>query len=239
MKLDRKKCRPYAAQALKAPKNSGLLHAEQIEYIIRTAVRVINHHKVLVLYVYPREKAAEGDLLPKFTVFQGRDDFVTLDRREDGTTAWRVSAFDNLGGLWRFSQKCAFYALEDEEKIQKFFGEKEIKGLYSLAMAQYKIQQRKQKERQRLKERRIVERMEALPPLPRTLKKWVHCSIMPAYFFYDYKKSGKTVKGICTSCGKEVEVARQCHLVKIFCVKLRDNSGYFGLIVLLHRLLPI
>ena len=92
MKLDRRKCRKYADRELKIPKSNGLLYAEQIGYIIRTAVRGIDHHRVLILYVYPQEDVMEGDFRPKFTVFQGRDDFVTLARKEDGTAAWRVSA---------------------------------------------------------------------------------------------------------------------------------------------------
>ena len=65
MKLDRRKCRKFAERDLNIPRGNGLLYAQQIEYIIRTAVRVIDHHKVLVLYVYSREEAAEGDFSGK------------------------------------------------------------------------------------------------------------------------------------------------------------------------------
>lgn len=50
MKLDRRKCRRHAAVELKIPKSNGLLYAEQIEYLIRTAVKVIDHHRVLVCW---------------------------------------------------------------------------------------------------------------------------------------------------------------------------------------------
>ena len=49
MKLDRRKCRKYADRNLKIPKSNGLLYAEQIKYIIRTAVKVIDHHRVLAV----------------------------------------------------------------------------------------------------------------------------------------------------------------------------------------------
>ena len=217
MKLDRRKCRPYAAQALKISKNNGLLCAEQIEHIICTAVRIIDHHKVLVLYVYSREKAAMGEFLPEFTVFQGKDDFVTLARKEDGTTTWRLSAFEDLGRGWPFRSGCAFFSPKDEERVQGFLRGKEKGGLYSLARAQSRIQQQKRMDRQRLRERRIMERMETLPPLPQDMAEWVHYYVMPAYFFYDYKKGAKDVEGICSSCGKATAIAGARHNKKGVC----------------------
>ena len=211
MKLDRRKCRKYADRELKIPKSNGLLYAEQIGYIIRTAVRVIDHHRVLILYVYPQEDVTEGDFRPKFTVFQGRDDFVTLARKEDGTAAWRVSAFDDLGESWPFRRECAFFSPKDEERIQGFFREKEKKGLYLLARVQSGIQQQRRMERQRRKEQEILDRMEALPPLPQDIGEWLHYNVMPAYFFYDYKKGRQMVSGTCSSCGKEVEIAGARH----------------------------
>lgn len=217
MKLDRRKCRAYAWQTLKISRSSGLLYAEQVGHIIRTAVRIIDHHKVLILYVYSREKAALGEFFPEFTVFQGKDDFVTLARREDGTAIWRVPAFDDLGRRWPFSSECAFFSPKDEERVQGFFREKEKKGLRSLAWAQSRIQQQRRIERQRLRERRIMERMEVLPPLPQGIEEWVHYNVMPAYFFYDYKKGRKIVKGKCSSCGKDVEIAGARHNRKAAC----------------------
>lgn len=221
MKLDRRKCRKFAERDLNIPRGNGLLYAQQIEYIIRTAVRVIDHHKVLVLYVYSREEAAEGDFRPDFTVFQGRDDFVTLARKEDGTTSWRVSSFEYLGSGWGFWKKCAFYAQKDEERVKRFFREKEEKGLCSLLAAQHRIQQQRKLERQRLKEQKTLARMEGLPPLPQGLGKWVHRYIMPAYFFYNYQKGRKIVRGICSACGKEVEIAGARHNAKGTCPHCR------------------
>lgn len=217
MKLDRRKCRKQAVLELKIPKSNGLLYAEQVEYLIRTAVKVIDHHRILILYVYSRADAVEGDFRPKFTVFQGKDDFVTLARKEDGKAAWRVSAFDDLGAVWPFRKKCAFCSPGDENRIQGFFREKEKKGLHLLAWVQDGIQQKRRMERQRRKERKVLERMAVLPPLPQDIEEWVHYNLMPAYFFYDYKKGRKMVKGKCSSCGKEVEIAGARHNKKAAC----------------------
>jgi len=220
-KMNKKKCRKYADPGLKIPGNSGLLYAEQIDYIVRTAVRIIDHHKVLVLYVYLREEAVRGDFRPAWTVFQGRDDFVTLARKGDGTTAWRVSEFEYLGSRRPFLEKCVFYTQKDEERVGRFFKEKEKKGFRLLILAQYKIQQRRKLERQRLREYSIIARMNVLPPIPRGLGKWAHDNIMPAYFFYDYRKGRKIVKGICSSCGKEVEIAGARHNAEGTCPHCR------------------
>lgn len=62
--LNKGKCRKFAEPDLKMVIGNGLLHADQIDYIIRTVVKIIDHHKTLVLYVYPRLQAVQGGLLP-------------------------------------------------------------------------------------------------------------------------------------------------------------------------------
>lgn len=205
-KIDKRKCRKYAGMELRISPNSGLLYAEQIGCIVRTAVRNIDHHKVLVLYVYSREAAAKGDCRPKWTVFQNREDFATLERREEGILTWRKAAFEDLDRKWAFVSRCAFFSPKDEERIGRFFRERELKGFVPLLRAQHGIQRQRGMERQRRREQKVIARMDGLPPLPRGLNSWLHGSIMPAYFFYDYHRGRKAVKGICSSCGKEVEV---------------------------------
>ena len=65
MKIDKRKCRKYAEVGLKMNRNCGMLHAEGIKHIIRTAVKNIGGHRMLVMYVYPREKAASGAFTPR------------------------------------------------------------------------------------------------------------------------------------------------------------------------------
>ena len=81
--LDKKALRKFAAgnPAPAIPANHGLLHAPQVEHIIRTAVKIIGHRRTLVLYVYERKKAADGDPKPVWTMFQAGDDYITLAPR--------------------------------------------------------------------------------------------------------------------------------------------------------------
>lgn len=203
MKLNKKECRKFAEPGLKMQLNNGLLHASQVEYIVRTAVRVIDRHKILILYIYQREKAAQGDVRPCMAVFQGRDDFATLARNEDGSTVWRTAAFERLDNDWSFCNKSAFYSPKDEVRVRRYF-KTDKSGFDTLTSAQDTILAKRRMNRQRSKEKRIVNRMAGVPALPRGLKGWIHKSVMPAYFFYDYKKGGKDVPGICSACGKEV-----------------------------------
>lgn len=41
--LDKKACREFAAPGFAMSMSSGLLHAEQVKYIVQTAMRIIGH----------------------------------------------------------------------------------------------------------------------------------------------------------------------------------------------------
>ncbi len=232
--LNKRECRRFADPDLKMKKGSGLLHAGQIDYIIRTAVKIIGHHKTLVLYAYSRTQAEQGSFQPCYTVFQSREDFITLAQKENGGTAWRTAAFDNLGYSWDFQDKCAFYSAADETRLCRYFKNSPGSGFKPLLKAQAGIQERRRQERQRIREQEIVRRMECVPALPRGLKSWIHKSVMPAYFFYDYKRGGKDVPGVCSACGHEIRLSNVkmgdkgiCpHCMHELVMKPRSRRGY-------------
>ena len=215
-------------------KGSGLLHAGQIDYIIRTAVKMIDHHKTLILYVYSRTEAVQGNSQPCCTVFQTKDDYITLVRREDGSTAWSTAAFINLGYSWDFPYKCAFYSAPDEKRLFQYFKTTFSNGLRLLCKAQNDILEKRRQERQRIRENTIISRMSGVPALPRGLKGWIHKSVMPAYFFYDYKRGGKDVPGVCSACGHEIRLSGVKQGNKAVCphcrheliMKPRSRRGY-------------
>lgn len=209
--IDKRECRKHVDPGLRMRRDNGLLCAGQVDYIVRTVVKIIGHKRLLVLYIYSREEAVDGIFRPAFTVFQGRDDFATLVRREDGSLAWRKAPFEALGGYRRFQSRCAFHTPKDEERVWHFCGTGSAGGFQPLLSLQSRICQERRRERQRKQERKILKRMEALPALPRGLRGWAQRSVMPAYFFYDYRKGAKEVKGICSACGKEATVAGARH----------------------------
>lgn len=233
MKLNKRTCRAFADPDLKFPSGSGLLYAKQIDHIVRTAIKVINHHKMLVIYVYPRKLLVKGNCQPCYTVFQIRDDFITLSRKEDGSTTWRKAAFENLDSNYRFSKSCAFYSVQDEKRVLRYFkADAATDGFQVLSAAQEAVLAHRRQNRQLAKEKAIIDHMAGLPALPRGLKSWIK-SIMPAYFFYDYDRS-KDTSGICSACGHEITLSGVKQGGKAICphckheltAKPRSRRGY-------------
>lgn len=208
IKINKRKCLEFAIPDRKFPSDSGILHAKQVAYIITTAVKTIAHHRTLVLYIYPRKQAARGDCKPLWTMFHTKDNFLTLERQEDGSTAWRRASFDRLDrNTYNFSSQCAFYSNQDEKHVKRYFkADADTDGFQALTSAQDAILEHRRQERQLTKEKAIVARMAGIPALPRNLKSWIK-SIMPAYFFYDYKRGSKNTSGICSACGREIRLS--------------------------------
>ena len=221
MKLNKRECRKFADPGTKMQLSSGLLHAEQIKYVIRTAVRIIDRHKILILYIHTREKAAQGDFKPCMTMFHCQDDFMTLEHRDDGSTIWRTSAFNHLDVNWSLSSKSAFYSPKDEQRVRKYF-KSDKSGFLPLIIAQNAILEHRRLARQRTKEKRILDRMAGIPALPRGLKGWIRRSVMPSYFFYDYRR-GRDIPGVCSACGKEIKLSGVKQGVKLTCPHCRKE----------------
>lgn len=217
--LDKKALRKFAADnpAPAIPVGHGLLHASQVDYIIRTAVRIIAHRRTLVLYVYDRAKAAAGDSAPAWTMFQAGEDYTTLARRDDGSAYWREAVFENLDRDYWFTSKCAFYSSQDERRVCDFFHDSGHGGIAALVSAQRAIQDKRSQERQRRREKRTIDRMRPLHALPRGLEGWVRREVMPAYFRCEHTSTRRPVTGICTSCGKESTLPGAAHNSKITC----------------------
>ena len=158
--LNKKLLHQYADPGLTIPANHGLLYAEQVSYIVRTAVRIIDHHRILLLYVYDREQLLQGISAPRWTVFQqGRDDYITLERL-DGCTKWRSARFVNLNRDYWFTSKCAFYSQQDEARVSKYF-RSSSPGFVPLIRAQSDIQSERLAKRQRQRDRKVLKRMRA------------------------------------------------------------------------------
>lgn len=217
MKLDKRACRKYATPDRHPDPNRGMFHTDALTHIVRSAVKLIGGHRTLVLYVYQREAVLRGETRPVWTVFQSRDDYITLAQTGGEKTSWRTAAFENLSHDYCFTSKCAFYTARDEERVIRFCKHTGGNGFTSLRYLQHQILEKRKLERQHTRERMVIQRMNAVPPIPRGLKRWAHKNALPAYFFYDYQKRARSVTGLCTSCGKEVTLDRARHNEKGVC----------------------
>ncbi len=233
--LNKKALLPYADPGLTMPLNHGLLHAGQVGYLLRTAVRRIDRRRTLAIYVYKRERAERGDFTPTWAVFYVKGGYVTLAHGKDGAVKWRTAAFDRLGTEWRFTDKCAFFSAADEQRVKSYLHDQEHDGVTALVSAQRAIQDARRKKRQHSRERKTLARMSAVKAAPRGLKNWIRKSVMPAYFLCDHASARKPVTGLCTACGHEATLERAEHNGAAICphcghkltVKSRAKFGHF------------
>lgn len=229
--LDKTLCRRFADRPLDLSTDNGLLHASQIKYLVQTDVKILCHRKVLILYIYLRERAAHGDFRPLWTMFHARDEYITLARDESGKTKWRTAAFERLDDDYYFVEQCAFVSRASRERVNRYFHKDS--GFYGLTEAQRKLLGRRLDARIKARQEIIRDRMKDLPALPRGLKPWVQRSVMPAYFFYDTRRRDGIAVGLCSSCGHEITLEQVKHNGKGTCprcgrgliVKSRGRMG--------------
>ena len=223
-KIDKRACRKFAMPELEFNLNEGVLHVESCPYIIRTAVRNIAGQRVLVLYIYQRESILAGSIKPRWVMFHSRDDFATLSFRENAKATWQCSTLDSLDRIGGFDSKCAFYRQQDEARVARFC--KCERGAISvLGYLQRLISYRKELERKWKKQRAIIDRMKYVPVLPRDLKGFIHCEVMPQYIFYDYQRKAPG-HAYCTACRHEVRIAAAKHNTSGLCPRCKKKITF-------------
>ena len=113
MKLDKRACRHAANAPLNISLNAGVLYTDRVKYLVTAAVKLLGGHRVLAVYFYECERLKANDRMPKWVVFQGKDDFVTLERDAEGNVKWRDSMLENLvdESFYKFRESCVFYTL--------------------------------------------------------------------------------------------------------------------------------
>ena len=62
MKLNKRACRKYAEPKWNMDLNNGLFSADQLQYLVRTVIKNVDHQRVLILYVYDKKQVAAGEL---------------------------------------------------------------------------------------------------------------------------------------------------------------------------------
>lgn len=211
--MDKRACRKFAFPETGFCKTNGLLHLPAIEYVIRAAVKNIGGRRMLLLYLYKASEAAAGKAIPTYTVFQTKDDFLTLERMENGKTRWRKASTDCLKhrGYYAFSIKCAFYSFCDEQTVLRYCGNNCEYGFAALSALQGKIQDSRVRARKLAAERKIADRMKAVPALPRGVHGWIQRELIPHYLFFDNDRKKVGMPGYCTACRKAVTVSGVKH----------------------------
>ena len=214
------------------PKN-GIFCADQVKYVVRTAIKNIDHQRTLVLYIYAKESVLAGNHVPRWTMFQQKGGYITLCTDDKGTR-WQQSMFENLGKDYFFRDKCSFYSQADERRVTRYCQSEKQKGFDSLCLLQLDLLRKKQRENELKKQRRIIERMKPVGALPRDIKGFMHRETLPHYIFYDYAKGKAPKNAYCTACKHNVSVAEAKHNGEGVCphckrkitFKSRGRRGY-------------
>lgn len=214
------------------PKN-GIFCADQVKYVVRTAIKNIDHQRTLVLYIYAKESVLAGNHTPRWTMFQQKGGYITLCTDDKGTR-WQQSMFENLGKDYFFRDKCSFYSQADERRVTRYCQSEKQKGFESLCLFQLDLLRKKQRENELKKQRRIIERMKPVGALPRDIKGFMHRETLPHYIFYDYAKGKAPKNAYCTACKHNVSVAEAKHNGEGVCphckrkitFKSRGRRGY-------------
>ena len=223
-KIDKRACRKFAMPELEFNLNEGVLHVESCPYIIRTAVRNVAGQRILMLYIYQRERILAGSIKPRWVMFHSRDDFATLSFREDAKATWQCSTLGSLDRIGGFDSKCAFYRQQDESRVARFC-KCERGAISMLGYLQRLISYRKELERKWKKQRAIIDRMKYVPVLPRDLKGFIHREVMPQYIFYDYQRKAPG-HAYCTACRHEVRIAAAKHNTSGLCPRCKKKITF-------------
>ena len=214
------------------PKN-GIFCADQVKYVVRTAIKNIDHQRTLVLYIYAKESVLAGNHTPRWTMFQQKGGYITLCTDDKGTR-WQQSMFVNLGKDYFFRDKCSFYSQADENRVTRYCHSEKQKGFDSLCLFQLDLLRKKQRENELKKQRKIIERMKPVGALPRDIKGFTHRETLPHYIFYDYAKGKAPKNAYCTACKHNISVAEAKHNGEGVCphckrkitFKSRGRRGY-------------
>ena len=217
MSISKTECRKHGGQPLRIRANDGLIRAESVEWLVTSAVKIIAHRRTLVLNLYSRIAASKGDFAPRFTLFHTKDDYITLEYKTDGGTAWRTGSFDRVTGHWEYAKYCAFVSLSDEQRVTRYFAYPHRAGFHALKQAQYAIQDQRRAKREKQKQRKMRERMSCVPVIPHGLKEWVRRYAMPAYLLIDKQNCRKPVQAVCSACGKAAELTGAKHNAETIC----------------------
>lgn len=231
--MNKRALRKFAVPDRKPNPKNGIFCAEQVKYVVRTAIKNIDHHRTLVLYVYVKKNVLAGDFVPRWTMFQSKDDYITLCNDEKGTR-WQNSMFCKLGRDSCFRKKCSFYSQSDEDRVTRYCQKENLKSFDSLSCVQYTLFYIKQRENELKGQQKIAERMEPVKSLPRDIKGFMYRETLPHYIFYDYAKGKAPLNAYCTGCKHEVSVAAAKHNSKGVCphckrkiiYKSRGRRGY-------------
>ena len=227
MKLDKRACRHASNVPLHISLNAGVLYTDRVKYLVAAAVKLLGGHRVLAVYFYECERLKANDRMPKWVVFQGKDDFSTLERDAAGNVKWRDAMLTNLAGYYSgsFLPACVFYKIAGCHTIARYIHVEANPALVltHLDKHQQDIRDRQAKIRRYKRDTVVLNKMSSVPQTPANLKRWADKHIMPHYLFYDYNNGRAKTQAYCTYCEKFSVIKRPKSNDVLRCPKCRQK----------------
>ena len=88
--MNKRVLRKFAIPSSRPNPKNGIFCADQVKYVVRTAIKNIDHQRTLVLYIYAKESVLAGNHNPRWTMFQQKGGYITLCADDKGTR-WQQS----------------------------------------------------------------------------------------------------------------------------------------------------
>lgn len=76
--MNKRVLRKFAIPSSRPNPKNGIFCADQVKYVVRTAIKNIDHQRTLVLYIYAKESVLAGNHNPRWTMFQQKGGYITL-----------------------------------------------------------------------------------------------------------------------------------------------------------------
>ena len=227
MKLDKRACRHAANAPLNISLNAGVLYTDRVKYLVTAAVKLLGGHRVLAVYFYECERLKANDRMPKWVVFQGKDDFATLERDAEGNVKWRDAMLTNLTRYYSgsFLPACVFYKKTGCHTIARYIHVEANTTLVLRLLDYYQqdIRDRQAKIRRYKRDAVVRDKMRRVPQTLANLKRWADKHIMPHYLFYDYNNGRAKTQARCTYCEKFSVIKRPKNNDVLRCPKCRQK----------------
>ena len=153
--MNKRVLRKFAIPSSRPNPKNGIFCADQVKYVVRTAIKNIDHQRTLVLYIYAKESVLAGNHTPRWTMFQQKGGYITLCTDDKGTR-WQQSMFENLGKDYFFRDKCSFYSQADERRVTRYCQSEKQKGFESLCLLQLDLLRKKQRENELKKQQKTA-----------------------------------------------------------------------------------
>lgn len=223
-KLDKRECRKTGIPPLCVLLRQKPDCPAETSILIRTRVRRIGRRNVLLLYLYPARENLLLSASPDRILFQGRQDYTTLDFSLDIKGRFRSASVYYLDDRLYDPEKYAFFSPSDRERIFSFCRDfPEADPIRRLDSLQKKIRETRAYQK-KLDEQKKIRKAMRVPPLPKGIRQWAHKNILPAYLFYDSKRGQKSVLCRCSSCGKQSVFSKIRHNMPLVCPHCCRNA---------------